>query len=64
MPAATGKTQSQEPHGLSREEISQRLIDIEIAQTSAIRDLEMDIRSLPGRDASVVIQASRKALHG
>ena len=47
---------------LSRKAIRERLLDIDIAQTSALRDLEMDIQGVEGKDAKTVLQAARKAL--
>jgi hypothetical protein len=47
---------------ISRLEISQRLADIDLAQTSAIRDLEMDINGDLGTDSKKVLAAARKAI--
>lgn len=47
---------------ISKKEISERLADIDLAQTSAIRDLEMDINGDDGVDSKQVLSAARKAL--
>ena len=47
---------------ISKREISDRLADIELAQTSAIRDLEMDIKCEAGVDSKQALVAARKAL--
>lgn len=47
---------------ISKQEISERLVDIDLAQTSAIRDLEMDINGEEGVDSKKVLATARKAL--
>ena len=47
---------------ISKKEISERLADLDLAQTSAIRDLEMDINGEDGVDSKQVLAAARKAL--
>ena len=47
---------------ISRKEISNRLADIDLAQTSAIRDLEMDVNGETGMDSKQVLEASRRAI--
>jgi hypothetical protein len=47
---------------ISKKEISERLADLDLAQTSAIRDLEMDINGEDGVDSEQVLVAARKAL--
>lgn len=47
---------------ISKKEISERLADIDLAQTSAIRDFEMDINGEGGVDSKQVLAAAREAL--
>jgi hypothetical protein len=47
---------------LTRDQIRSRLAEIDLAQTSAIRDLEMDIAGLSGCDAAEVVEEARQIL--
>ena len=47
---------------LTRDQIRSRLADIDLAQTSAIRDLEMDIAGLHGSDVTDVVEEARQIL--
>ena len=56
------KTPVSKRKSISKKEISERLVDIDIAQTSALRDLEMDINGDDGADSTKVLAAARRAL--
>jgi len=47
---------------ISRREISERLVELDLAQTSTIRNLEMDIKEASGIDSKTVLAAARKAI--
>ena len=55
-----GKKKKKKP--ISKKEMGRRLIDIDIAQTSALRDLEMDIFGESGIESSEVLRAARDAI--
>ena len=57
-----GKPARQSRPGLSRHEISSRLAELDLAQTSAIRDLEMDISGDSGNEAASVVEEARQLL--
>jgi hypothetical protein len=56
------KAPSAKRKSISKQEITERLVDLDLAQTSAIRDLEMDINGDTGIDSKKVLVAARKAL--
>lgn len=58
--AVKKKVARSKPKSISKLEISERLADIDLAQTSAIRDLEMDIHGDLGTDSTKVLAAARK----
>ena len=61
MPIAIRKKKSKlKLNPISKAEISQRLIDLDLAQTSALRDLEMDVSGEMGIDSKSVIAKARK----
>lgn len=60
--AVKKKTLVAKRKSISKKEISERLVDLDLAQTSAIRDLEMDINGEDGVDSIKVLAAARKAL--
>jgi hypothetical protein len=62
MKTAQKKTPPAKRKSISKKEISERLIDIDVAQTSAIRDLEMDVSGETGTDSKRVLAATRKAI--
>jgi hypothetical protein len=47
---------------LTPDQIRVRLADIDLAQTSAIRDLEMDISCDSGQDVADVVEEARQLL--
>lgn len=47
---------------IAKSEIARRLIDLDIAQTSVIRDLEMDVNGEAGLDSRSVILKARKLI--
>lgn len=47
---------------LTRDQIRARLAEIDLAQTSSIRDLEMDIDGATGSDVDEVVEEARQAL--
>jgi len=58
MKPHTAKTKTKSPRkSISRKEISNRLADIDLAQTSAIGDLEMDVNGEEGVDSREVLSA-------
>jgi len=60
--AVKKKVSAPRRRSISKKEISERLVDLDLAQTSAIRDLEMDISGEDGIDSTQVLVAARKAL--
>ena len=44
---------------ISKAEISRRLVDLDLAQTSALRDLEMDISGEAGLDSKKIMAKAR-----
>jgi hypothetical protein len=60
--AVKKKVSAPRRRSISKKEISARLADLDLAQTSAIRDLEMDINGEDGIDSTQVLAAARKAL--
>jgi hypothetical protein len=56
------KTAPEKTKSISKREISERLVELDLAQTSAIRDLEMDISEESGIDSKTVLAAARKAI--
>ena len=48
--------------GITRDEISDRLVNLDLAHTSALRDLEMDISGEKGCLSSMVLKNARAAL--
>jgi len=56
------KTTPKKRKSISKREITERLVELDLAQTSAIRDLEMDISEESGIGSKSVLAAARRAI--